>query len=239
MASTTKKVNTRSKQDQNSDPEAKIENALGNTEKFFEKYTKQMLYGLLAVVVIVGGFFAYRYLVAVPKEGKAADAMYVAEQIFAQGDYSAALEGDGVNAGFREVVEDFGGTRSGRLAAHYAGICCMKLGDLDGAMEYLTKYKSVKGAPGAIINAQNLGLQGDVMVARGDYAKAAELYRRAAGEADNILTTPYYLRKLAMTYVELGRNEEAVAACRRIKTEYSQSLEARDIDKYIGEIEMR
>ena len=79
--------------------------------------------------------------------------MFVAEQLFAAEDYTAALEGDGSNAGFLDVVSQYGATRPGRLAAHYAGVCYMKLGDFDAAMEYLNKYKKVKGAPGVIINA--------------------------------------------------------------------------------------
>ncbi len=221
------------------DPEQKIETALDKTELFFQKYTKQLLTGLLVVVVLVGGFFAYEYLVKRPRAVKAAEMMFVAEQLYAAEDYAAALEGDGSNAGFLDVVADYGSTRPGRLAAHYAGVCYMKLGQFDAASEYLAKYKSVKGAPGAIINAQNLGLRGDISVERGDYQQAEMLYARAAKAADNVLSTPYYLRKLAFVYAELGRTQEAINVCERIKSEYASSLEARDIDKLIGEFGQR
>lgn len=217
------------------DPEQKIETALSKTEQFLEKYTKQMLIGLLVVVVLVGGYFAYQYLIVQPRNGKAAEMMFVAEQQFAAGNYDAALEGDGSNAGFLDVVNRYGSSRQGRLAAHYAGVCYMKQGDLDAAMTYLQKYKTVKGAPGVIINAQNLGLQGDIYVNRGDYAKAESMYSRAVEAADNVLTTPYYLRKLAFVYAEQGKAAEAVKVCERIKIQYAGSLEARDIDKLIGE----
>ena len=115
----------------------------------------------------------------------------------------------------------------------------MKLGQFDAASEYLAKYKSVKGAPVAIINAQNLGLRGDISVERGDYQQAEMLYARAAKAADNVLSTPYYLRKLAFVYAELGRTQEAINVCERIKSEYASSLEARDIDKLIGEFGQR
>lgn len=229
-------ANARNKQaEQHVDPEQKIETALDKTELFFEKHTKQLLIGLLVVVVIVGGFFAYRYLILQPRNEKAAEMMFVAEQQFAADNYAAALEGDGSNAGFLDVVERYGSTRTGRLAAHYAGICYMKQGDLDAAMTYLQKYKTVKGAPGVIVNAQNFGLRGDIYVNRGEYAKAQEMYSRAVEAADNVLTTPYYLRKLAFVYAAQGNAQEAVMICQRIKIQYAGSLEARDIDKLIGE----
>ncbi|HIW98075.1 MAG TPA: tetratricopeptide repeat protein [Candidatus Tidjanibacter gallistercoris] len=235
MATQSTNANSKPKKGEHADPEQKIETALDKTELFFQKYTKQLLTGLLVVVIVVGGYFAYEYLVKRPRAVKAAEAMFVAEQLFAAGDYTAALEGDGSNAGFLDVVAQWGGTRPGRLAAHYAGVCYMKLGDFDAAMEYLGKYKEVKGAPGVLINAQNIGLKGDIHVERGDYAQAEKAYAQAADAADNVLTTPYYLRKLAYVYAAQGKTAEAVAVCERIKTEYASSLEARDIDKLIGE----
>ncbi len=227
------------KTEANVDPEVKIENALDKTEMFFQKNIKQLITALIVVVVLVGGYFAYSYLIAKPRVEKAAEMMFVAEQMFAAGEYNTALEGDGSNAGFIDVVDQYGSTRPGRLAAHYAGVCYMKLGDADAAMQYLTKYKSVKGAPGVIINAQNYGLQGDIYVDKGDYAKAAELYEKAVKAADNVLTTPYYLRKLAYVRAEQGNTAAAIEACRRIKSNYPSSLEARDIDKLIGEFGQR
>ena len=150
MATKSTNANSKPRKGEHVDPEQKIETALDKTELFFQKYTKQLLTGLLVVVIVVGGYFAYEYLVKRPRAVKAAEMMFVAEQLFAAEDYTAALEGDGSNAGFLDVVSQYGATRPGRLAAHYAGVCYMKLGDFDSAMEYLNKYKKVKGAPGAV-----------------------------------------------------------------------------------------
>lgn len=239
MASKSTTVNSKPKKGEHVDPEEKIETALDKTELFFQKYTKQLLIGLLVVVLIVGGYFAYEYLFARPRAVKAAESMFVAEQLFAQENYSAALQGDGSNAGFIDVVDQYGSTRSGRLAAHYAGVCYMKLGDMDAAMELLNRYKPVKGAPGVIINAQNFGLKGDIYVERGDYAKASEQYVKAVDAADNVLSTPYYLRKLAFVYAQQDKVQQAIDVCERIKAQYPSSVEARDIDKLIGEFGQR
>lgn len=239
MATKSTKANSKPKKGEHVDPEEKIENALDKTELFFQRYTKQLLIALLAVIVLVGGYFAYEYLFARPRAVKASESMFVAQQLFAEENHAAALEGDGGNAGFLDVVDQYGSTRSGRLAAHYAGICYLKLGDMDAAMDYLSRYKPVKGAPGVIVNAQNFGLKGDIYVERGDYAKAADQYVKAVDAADNVLSTPYYLRKLAFVYGEQNKIQEAIDVCERIKTQYASSLEARDIDKLIGEFSQR
>ena len=78
-------------------------------------------------------------------------------------------------------------------------------------------------------------------VASAGFAKnlREEMYNKAVNAGDNILTTPYYLRKLAFVYAEQGKTDRAIETCRRIKNDYASSLEARDIDKLIGEFGQR
>lgn len=221
------------------DPEAKIESALGKTEMWFEHNWKALAVVLAAVLVVAAGVYAYEGLYKVPRGKKAADAMYVAEQHFIAGDYAAALNGDGINLGLVDVVASYGGTREGRLAAHYAGISFLKQGELDNALEYLGKYKAVRGIPGQIVNAENEGLKGDIYVQKGDYAVAVSHFEKAVRVADDILTTPMYLKKLGIALEAAGDYAGAVAAYKRISDEYPSSLEARDIEKFTSAAEQK
>jgi tetratricopeptide (TPR) repeat protein len=221
------------------DPEAKIENALGRTELWFEKNWKTLAIALAAVLVVAAGIYAYQGLYNIPRGKKAADAMFVAEQLFIAEDYTTALSGDGTNLGFVDVVASYGGTPQGRLAAHYAGICYLKTGDLGSALEYLGKYRAVKGVPGALVNAENEGLKGDVYVQMGDYAAAVGHFRKAVSAADNILTTPMYLKKLGLALEATGDYSGAVEAYKRVSEDYSTSFEARDIDKFVAAAEQK
>lgn len=218
-------------------PEQAIENALSNTERFLQDNGKTMIIALAIVVVLVGGFFGYRYFHVLPRQEKAAEAMYVAEQLFAQDDFATALNGDGNNMGFAEVADTYGNTPQGRLAAHYAGVCAVKGGDLDAALTFLAQYKPTKGAAAEIVNAQNFGLQGDIYVEKGDNKKGVEFYNKAIEISDNSLTAPYYLKKLGSLYEAEGNKEGALKAYRTILDSYPQSIEARDIEKYIGTIQ--
>ena len=149
-------------------------------------------------------------------------------------DYELALLGDDSGAGFLEVIERYGATPAGNLAKHYAGICYLHMGDLENAAAYLAKFSPVKGLPGQIINAQNLGLQGDVAVEQQAYAKAAKLFAKAAKASDNNLTAPLYLYKQALAEQAAGNRTQAAALCERILTDYPMSMEASQAEKLLG-----
>ena len=222
------------------DPEVAIASAIGRVEGFIMKNGRSLLIALAVVVVVVGGFFGYKYLVVGPRTEKAAAMMFVAEQQFAVDSFDLALNGDGNFAGFLDVIAKYGSTPAGNLAKHYAGICYLKEGQYEQALEYLKKYSPETGsAPSALIAAQNYGLQGDALVQMGDFAEAVKSYEKAVAVGKNALTAPYYLKKSGEVYEKLGEYDKALAAYKTIGTDYASSMEARDIQKYIGRIEQQ
>lgn len=220
-------------------PEVVIESALNQTEDFLHRNAKNLLVALAVVVIVVGGYFGYKYLYSQPRAVKASEMMFVAQQQFAIDSFEMALNGDGNNDGFLDVIAKFGSTEQGNLAKHYTGVCYLHMGDMDKALEYLSLYSGIKGAPGALINAQNFGLQGDINVQKGDYDKAATLFEKAVSASDNSFTAPYYLKKAGLVYQKLGNGAQALIAFRRIADEFPSSMEARDIEKLIGQQEQK
>lgn len=210
--------------------------AMSKTESFLEQHSKSATYCIIALLVLGAAIFGYKKLVAEPRIEKAAELMMQAENRFGEEnpDFELALNGDANGAGFLEVVEQYGSTPSGNLAKHCAGICYYKLGDLENAAAYLKQYKAVKGLPGAIVNAQNLGLQGDIALEQGNYSAAANLYKKAVAAADNNYTTPLYLRKAGIAEQLQGNKEAANAYFQQILTSYPASMEAREAEKLIG-----
>ncbi len=213
--------------------------AMNKTELFFENNGRKMVYVFIGLLIVAGLIFGYRTLVSQPRIEKAA-AMIAQAQLHFEAetpDFEVALNGDENGAGFLEVIEQYGSTPAGNLAKHYAGICHLRMGDLDNAAAYLAQYSAVDGLPGAIINAQNLGLQGDIAVEKENYAEALNLYGKAVAAADNNMTAPMYLRKAAMAAKALGNVEEAKALIERIMNTYPGSMEARDADRLMGSLE--
>lgn len=222
------------------DPEVAIASAIGRVEAFIMRNSRSLLTALGVVIIVVGGFFGYKYLVAVPRMEKASAMMFAAEQQFAQDSFKLALNGDGNFAGFLQVIEKYGSTGTGNVARHYAGICYLRLGQYQEALDYLTQYKgSTDDVPSALLAAQNYGLRGDVYVQMGDYAEAAKSYEKAVATSSDPLTAPYYLKKASEVYEKLGDNAKALAAYEAVEVDYPTSMEARDIQKYIGRIQQQ
>ena len=210
--------------------------AMNKTELFLQNNVRKVCYLLLVVLAIGLAVYGYRALVQQPRIARAAEMIAQAQERFEgeNPDYALALAGDENGAGFLEVIEQYGSTPSGNLAKHYAGICYLKTGDLANAAACLAKFSPVKGLPGALINAQNLGLQGDVAVEQGDFARAIKLYEKAVAAADNNLTAPMFLRKAGLAARAAGQAQQAAAYFQRVIDEYPASVDARDAEKYLG-----
>ena len=212
-----------------------VAEAVSKTEKFFEENGKKVIIAIVALLLLVAGGYAYKYLVMDKNEVAAAEMIVAAQDNFAgeTPNYDLALNGDETGAGFLAVAEQYGSTKAGNLAKHYAGICYLHLGDLEKAAEYLAKYKTVRGLAAEVVNAQNIGLQGDVAVELGDYAKAAKLFAKAVKASENDFTAPLYLYKQGLALAAAGKAEEAKACYKAISEQYPNSVEARDAEKLL------
>ena len=218
--------------------EVAVAEAVSKTEQFFEKNGKKCVIALVVLLLVVAAGYAYKFLVMDKNEAEAAELIVEAQERFSgeTPNYDLALNGDEAGAGFLAVADEYGSTKAGNLAKHYAGICYLHLGDLENAAKYLAKYKAVKGLAAEVVNAQNLGLQGDVAVEQGDYKGAISFYKKAVEAADNSLTAPIYLRKAGMAEQAAGNAEAAKKFYQQILEQYPASMEARDADKLMGTI---
>lgn len=215
--------------------EVVVAEAVSKTEKFFEENGKKVVVALVVLLLLVAGGYAYKYLVMDKNEVAAAELIVAAQDHFSgeAPNYDLALNGDEAGAGFLSVAEQYGSTKAGNLAKHYAGICYLHLGDLEKAAEYLAKYKKVRSLAAEVVNAQNLGLQGDVAVEQGDYEKAAKFFAKAVKASENNYTTPLYLYKQGLALAAAGKAEEAKACYKAITEKYPNSAESRDAEKLL------
>ena len=215
--------------------EVVVAEAVSKTEKFFEENGKKVVIALVVLLLLVAGGYAYKYLVMDKNEVAAAELIVTAQERFSgeTPNYDLALNGDEEGAGFLAVAEQYGSTKAGNIAKHCAGICYLHLGDLENAAKYLAKYKKVRGLAAEVVNAQNLGLQGDVAVEQGDYAKAAKFFAKAVKASDNNYTAPLYLYKQGLALAAAGDAEGAKACYKTITEKYPNSAESRDAEKLL------
>lgn len=212
-----------------------VENALSKTEQFIEDNKKILSIVVGAIIVIVGGFLAYRSLYLKPKQEEAQTQMFVAEQYFEKDSFRLALKGDGNNLGFSDIANEYGSTKSGNLARYYAGICHLRLKEFEKAIEYLEDFKSGDKFLAPIAT----GAIGDANMELGKTKEAADFYVKAADKVVNDFTTPVFLMKAAFAYEKLGDMENALKIYERVEKEYSKSQEGRKAEKHVAKLKLK
>ena len=208
-----------------------VEELVSRSELFIEKYSTKILVGIVAIIVIAGGIFAYRNLYLAPKQLEASAALFKGEQYFARDSFQLALNGNGADfAGFEAIIDQYGGTKAGNLAKAYAGICYFNLGEYEKALELLKSFS----ASDQMISPAIVGKIGDCYVNMGNTQEGISYFEKAAQAADNNVISPVYLKKAGIAYESLQQYDKAVNAYKTIKEKYYGSMEASDIDKYIA-----
>ena len=198
----------------------------------WEEHGQKILVGLVAIVVIIAGYFGYKTMISEPNEKKAADAVFQAESYFRMDSVKLALEGDNVNPGFLKVISKYGGTKAANLAHFYAGSCYLKLGDFNNAVKQLKEFSTSE----PMVKARALSLQADALSESGKKEEAAKLYKEAGTlfEKDDF-NSPQYLFRAGYLYESMGKNQDAIEIYKLIKEKYPQFREY-DIDKFLGRL---
>lgn len=212
-----------------------VESALGKGEQFIEKHKNLLFYIVLGILLVVGGYLAYNKYIKGPKEKDAQAAMFVAEHYFEVDSLDLALNGTQVAPGFLGIIDEYGSTKSGNLAHYYAGICFLKKGEFQQAIDQLKEFES----DDEIIQPMAYGAMGDAYLELNDNQNALDYYLKAANDRDNDFTTPMFLMKAAWVYELNNDYAKALECYNKIKTEHFRSYEAQEVEKYIANAKAR
>jgi tetratricopeptide (TPR) repeat protein len=206
-----------------------VNNVLSRSEQFIEKNEKNLLIALLVVVVIVSGVLLFRHSYLLPKEKQAQEMIFMGEQYFAVDSFKVALDGDGAEyIGFEGIIDEYGITKTAKLASAYAGLCYKSMGDYESAIKYLNKCN----AEDIMISPALTGAIGDCYVEMKEYSKAVDYFEKAAS-VNNQALAPIYLMKAARVYEKMEKNDKALKMYERLKAGYPLTAEGADADKYI------
>ncbi len=202
------------------------------TEDFIQTHRKLVIGILTAIILVVGGFLGYRYYLQSQNE-IAQKEMYQAVFYFEQDSLSQALNGDGLNFGLLQIIEDYGSTKAGNLAHFYAGVSYLKLGQFEDAIQHLKKFD----ASDLLVQARAYALIGDAYMELGNYNDAASEYDRAADYKPNDSFTPQYLAKAALAYEKQTDYKTAIARYDEIIEKYFGSPEYQNAIKHKARLE--
>lgn len=222
------------KTDKTEEQFAAVEETLTRTEQWVEKNQKQLSTIVFAIVAVIALYLAYGNFYIDPLNKEAHGEMFVAERYFETDSFNLALTGDGQYLGFVDIANDYSGTDAGNLANYYAGICYLNIGDNESAIEYLRGFSS----DDEMIATTALGSMGDAYMNLGETDNAISYWTKAANNSNNNFTAPVYMKRAALGHESNGDYDDALALYETIKTDYSDTQEATDIDKYITKASM-
>ena len=213
-----------------------IVDAKEQAQDFIDKNQTYIFGALTAAVLLIGAFFAYKYMYQAPKEKEALEGISQAQFQFSQDSFALALTnpGDGYE-GFLDLIDSKGGTQSGHLANLYAGISHLHLGQYEAAIDYLQDYSP----SGNLMPIVKNGVMGDAYSELNEFDQALSYYQKAVNAGDNEMLTPYYLLKLGMLNLKQQNFAASKDAFQKIKDDYPLSQINRDAEKYLSRVEAK
>lgn len=201
---------------------------------FWSRYSKIILGIGAALILAVGGFFVYKNLIQKPKEEKAADAMFKAEEYFRKDSVNLALNGDGQNLGFLRIISKYSGTNAANLANFYAGSCYIKLDDNANAVKHLKKFSS----DAKQVQQRAYKLLGDASADLGNNNDALNYYKKAGrhfaedqnNSAEALFLAAYFADRV------MKNQKEAIALFKELKEKFPRTQHGFEADNYLAQL---
>jgi tetratricopeptide (TPR) repeat protein len=218
-----------------------VDPSLEGIQLFYEKNKNLVNYLGGGLLLVIGAFCFFKFYYLPEKEAEATNEIYWAENYLEKDSFNLALKGGIlVNApkgqkqmmGFEQIADEYSMTKSGSLANYYAGICYMRTGKFEQAIEFFGKYS----ANDEILAPIAIGAIGDCNMELNKLDEAVKYYLKAADLKNNMLTTPLYLNKAGFAYEQKGEFEQALKTYERIQKEHSKSAEGKEIEKVIARV---
>jgi tetratricopeptide (TPR) repeat protein len=225
------------------DPTEIVEKARG----FWVANRKIIIIAGTAVIVLLGGYLGYKYLVQIPNEKKANDQIFLAEKLFGLIASSSSYNKDTVNivlngdratgvTGLLKIASSYGGTKSGNRAEFMIGACYLQLKQFDKAISHLKDFDA-NGADQ--VESKAYTLLGHAYAEQKKTDDALEYYKKAGTISDLDAGMASEALFIAGRYAEaMGKTKEAIEIFQDLKDKYpaSQRVGSGDVDKYLASL---
>lgn len=214
---------------ENADQEV-VDKAIG----FWQVYGKKLSLGLTVLIAAIAGYWAYGNFVQQPKELKASEDLYAAENFFRKDSFALALNGTAGVTGFLKVIDKHSGTKAANLAHLYAGESYLQLGQFQKAIEQLEAFNS-GGAKQ--VEAKVEGLLGDAYAELKKNDEALDHYKKAGTLfPDDQAISSEYLFRGAYFCEQIGKIEQAIELYQILKDKYPRTERGFVVDKYLARL---
>ena len=197
-----------------------VNETLSKSEEFINKNKNYLILFFGIITISIAAFSIFSYLKSNQNEN-AQNEMFQAVYYFEKDSLVQALNGDGNNYGFLEIIDEYSLSEAANLSRFYAGASYLKLGNYQNAINYLDQFSSSD----LLVQARAYSLIGDAYVELEDYENAIYYFEKASSEHPNQFFTPSYLLKLALVYEEVSDLKSAIKSYETIISDFKNSPE--------------
>lgn len=218
--------------------------ALQRAHGFWTNYSRPIIYISTAVIVLILGWFIYKYMYKLPQEQKANDAVFTVQKYFSEfsnapsdsvkaGLAQRCLNGEGTTPGTLKLISKFSNTAASNLCNYYTGACYLSLKQFDKTIKYLKDFHTSSDQ----IQSHAYGMIGDAFSELKKNDDAFDYYKKAADLNDkDEYTSSEFLFKAGLFAQSIGKNKEAISMFKKIRDEYPLSEKGKTIDRYLARL---
>lgn len=214
---------------------------------FWAAYSKKIIIVGSAVIVLLGGYLGYKYLVTIPNEKTANDMIFPAEKLFGTMASSSSFNKDTVNmilngnketgvTGLLKIASSYGSTKSGNRAQYMIGACYLNLKQFDKAITHLKDFD----ANGATqIQSKAYILLGHAYAEQKKNDEALDYYKKAGNISDLDEGMASEALFIAGRFADAtGKAKDATEIFQNLKDKYpaSQRVSSGEVDKYLASL---
>lgn len=199
---------------------------------FYYENKKNISYVIYGLIILVVGIIIYLNNVSANNE-KAASEFGKIFQYYDQENYQLAINGDPNRnlRGLKSIVEEYGGTKSGKFAKLYLANAYYEIDETDKALE---EFEGLSFSDEILQASVYAGIAA-CYERRQEYEMAAKYFLKAASLSSENVLNPDYLVLAGRNYGKANQKEKALEILSRVKKEYKESVTSREVDRYISE----
>ena len=230
-----------------------VNEVMQRAKGFWAKFSKPIIYVGGAIIILIGGWFAYEKFYKAPKELKASELIFPAEKLFGKmaaiSSFSkdslnlvlngGVLEGDKIT-GLLTIIKNYGGTPAGNRAQYITGACYLHSGQFEKAISYLKEFD---GNGAQQIQSATYRMLGDANAELKKNEEALNYYEKAVSiaPAKDESTRFLSLSRAALFCDAIGKTKEAIGYFQQIKDEINPDFFRNnridfDPDKYLAKL---
>ena len=207
---------------------------IAKAKDFWTRNSKAIMIACGAIILLAGGWLIYKNYVKEPKNIKASEALYKAEEYYRMDSCNLALNGDGQHMGLLRVISRFSGTDAANLAQFYAGSCYLKMGDNQNAIKHLEKFET----DAKQIQARAYKLLGDAYADAGNNGEALSNYKKAARHFEKDYSQSAEALFMAAYFADrvVKNQQEAIELYKELKEKYPNTQQGLQADNYLAQL---